>query len=240
MEEGTQGSISAPSLFITYHADIGDFLGCYLSHFFADDLAVIIAREYGHEFYFAVSRFREKKLQLFFENLEYYSNLTIQPINYSKTEAVWSATAIGSSKIEISSVDNKIQWVKEFKYLGYWITPKIGFGMLIKKTMLKVRQRVGMINSVRIAGSSSPQLTKALSLSNVLPLFTWLFPLFPIFTDKQQRELNNFYLTCLTRVLRGLHWQSNLFTYIYNGNHIICRQALLSTKFSRRILVDKF
>ena len=29
------------------------------------------------------------------------SNLTIQPINYSKTEAVWSARAIGPPKIEI-------------------------------------------------------------------------------------------------------------------------------------------
>ena len=69
-----------------------------------------------------------------------------------------------------------------------------------------------MINSVLIAGSSSPQLRKALFLSNVSPLF----PLFLIFTDKQQRELNDFYLTCLKRVLRGLHWQSNLLAYMYN------------------------
>ena len=49
-----------------------------------------------------------------------------------------------------------------------------------------------------------------------LSLFTCLFLLFPIFTDKQQRELNDFYLTCLERVLRGLHWQSNLFAHMYN------------------------
>lgn len=30
----------------------------------------------------------EKKLQLFFENLEYYSTLTSQPINFSKTKGL--------------------------------------------------------------------------------------------------------------------------------------------------------
>jgi hypothetical protein len=33
-----------------------------------------------------------------------------QPINYSKTEAFWSARAIGPPKFEISAGDNKIQW----------------------------------------------------------------------------------------------------------------------------------
>ena len=168
---GPQDSILSPSLFITYHADMGDFLGSCLSHFFADDLAAVIAGSIGMKFSSQCLDL-ERKLQLFFENLEYYSNLTIQPINYSKTEAVWSARAIGSPQIEISSDNHKIQWVKEFKYLGYRITPKLGFGVFLKRTMLKARQRVGMINSVRISGSSSPRLRKALFLSYVLPLFT--------------------------------------------------------------------
>jgi hypothetical protein len=61
----------------------------------------------------------EKKLKLFFVNLEYYTILTAQPINYAKTEGLWSARAIGSPKIEISAGDNKLQWVNKFKYLGY-------------------------------------------------------------------------------------------------------------------------
>ena len=103
-------------------------------------------------------------MQLFFENLEYDSNLTIEPINYSKTEVVWSDRAVGSADIEIFSADNKIQWVKELKYLGCWITPKLAFGTLIKRAMLKARQTVGIINSVQVAGSSPPQFRKALFL----------------------------------------------------------------------------
>ncbi|CAF1576130.1 unnamed protein product [Rotaria magnacalcarata] len=38
-----QGSIFSPTLFITYNSDMGDFLGGCMSHFFADDLAAILA-----------------------------------------------------------------------------------------------------------------------------------------------------------------------------------------------------
>jgi hypothetical protein len=212
LKGGPQGSIFSATLFITYHADMGDFLGVCLSHFFADDLAAVVAGSIGMK-YTAQCLDLEKKLQLFFENLEYYSTLTAQPINYAKTEGVWSARAIGPPKFDISTGDNKIQWTSEFKYLGYWVTPKLGFGTLINKSILKIRQRVGILNSIRITGCSSPSLRKALFLAYVLPLFTWLFPLFPLFTKKQQQDLNHFYYTCLKRVLFCLHWSDNFFAF---------------------------
>jgi len=99
-------------LFITYHADIGDFLGFCLSHFFADDLAAILAGSIGMK-YTSQCLDLEKKLRLFFENLEFYSTLTAQPINYSKTEAIWSARAIGPPKSKITCGDNEIPWVNQ-------------------------------------------------------------------------------------------------------------------------------
>ncbi|CAF3389293.1 unnamed protein product, partial [Rotaria sp. Silwood2] len=48
-------------------------------------------------------------------------------------EGLWSAGAIGPPKFEICAGSNKIRWVNEFKYLGYWISPKLGFGILINK-----------------------------------------------------------------------------------------------------------
>lgn len=194
---------------------MGDFLGYCLSHFFADDLAAILAGSISMK-YTAQSLDLENKLQLFFENLEFYSTLTAQPINCSKTQGLWSGRAIGPPKFEIPAGDNKIRWVNEFKYLGYWITPILSFGTLINKILLKIRQRIGRINSIRIAGSTSPSLRKTLFLSYVLPLFTWLFPLFPLFREKQQQELNHFYYTCLKRVLFCLHWSDNFFSFISN------------------------
>ena len=85
--------------------------------------------------------------------------------------------------------DNKLRWVREFKYLGYWITSKLGFGNLINKSMLKIRQRIGMINSFRFAGVISLALRKTLLLSYILPLFTWLFPLFPLVSENNKKTL---------------------------------------------------
>ena len=82
-----QGSILSPTLFISYHADMGDSLGGCLSHFFADDLAAILAGGIGMR-YSAQCLELERKLRTFFENLEFYSLLTSQPINYSKTEGL--------------------------------------------------------------------------------------------------------------------------------------------------------
>ncbi|CAF4659601.1 unnamed protein product, partial [Didymodactylos carnosus] len=120
-----------------------DFLSWCSSHFFADDLAAILAGQIGVK-YTQQCLDLEKKLKLFFDQLEYYSRLTIQPINYSKTEGIWSARAIGSAPFEIESGDNKINWIKEFKYLGYWISSKLGWGNMIKKSMLKIRRRLAM------------------------------------------------------------------------------------------------
>ncbi len=71
-----------------------------------------------------------------------------------------------------------------------------------------------MINALRLNGSTSPSLRKVLFHSFVLPLFTWMFPLFPLFTDKQQQDLNHFYYPCLKRVLFCQHWSDYFFSFI--------------------------
>jgi hypothetical protein len=71
----------------------------------------------------------EKRLKVFIHHLQYYSCLTDQPINTNKTEALFTARAIGHPKFDIhfnSGSKEKINWVAEFKYLGYLISSKIG------------------------------------------------------------------------------------------------------------------
>lgn len=168
-------------------------------------------------------------MKLLLDNLEYYATLNVQPINWTKTEALWSARAIGNAKFEIKCGDGKesdkeslgkmsgeitVRWVKEYKYLGYWITPKLGFSNMIHKTKLKIRQRLAMVNCFRLSGSTSAQLRKALFDSYILPLFTWLFPVFPLFTQAQQNDLSHFYYSCLRRIYHCLHIKEDLFSYI--------------------------
>ncbi|CAF4285571.1 unnamed protein product [Rotaria magnacalcarata] len=107
---GPQGSIFSPTLFICYHSDMGDFLPSCLSYFFADDLAAVLAGSIGMKFT-AQCLDLERKLKLFFEQLEIYAILSVQPINFSKTEAIWSARAIGGPKFELTCGEKKIPWV---------------------------------------------------------------------------------------------------------------------------------
>ncbi|CAF1002952.1 unnamed protein product [Didymodactylos carnosus] len=124
MKGGPQGSIFTPTLFICYHSDMDIFLGFCLSHF--DDLAAILAGSIGME-YTSQCLDLEHKLQLFFDRLEYYCCLAVQPINYDKTQALFSARAIGYPNIELKCGENDILWTKVVKYLGYIITPTLGF-----------------------------------------------------------------------------------------------------------------
>jgi hypothetical protein len=61
----------------------------------------------------------------FFEHLEYYSIVSLQPINYDKTEALWTARAIGNPKFDIHMGEHKIGGVKNVRYLGYHLSCKL-------------------------------------------------------------------------------------------------------------------
>ncbi|CAF2906990.1 unnamed protein product [Rotaria sp. Silwood2] len=68
--------------------------------------------------------------ELFLDQLEYYSCLTDQPISFNKTEAMFSARAIGHSNFVIRfchETKEIIKWVPEYKYLGYLISLKSGW-----------------------------------------------------------------------------------------------------------------
>lgn len=105
---------------------------------------------------------------------------------------MWSTMAPRSAPFEIETEGNKINWTKEFKYLGYFITPRLGWRKLIHNFMLKIRQRLILINSYRLFGKSSLTLKRALFSSYVLPLFAWLYPVYPLFTELQRALLDHF------------------------------------------------
>ena len=212
---GPQGSSLTPLVFISYHADLPEFLSWSTSHLFADDLAAIVSAQIGIQ-YTEQCLDLQKRLRLFLDQLEYYCLLTVQPINFNKTEGLWSTRAVGSLPFDIEIGGNQLKWAKEFKYLGYVITPKLGWGQLIHRSMLKIRQRLVLINSFRFFGKTSAVLRRTLFSSYVLPLFTWLYPVLPLFSDRQCAQISHFYFTCLKRILFCLGWNDSLFAYVFD------------------------
>ncbi|CAF4217699.1 unnamed protein product [Rotaria socialis] len=212
---GPQGSVLTPTLFITYNCDMNISLSGCISHFFADDLAGILAGQLGIK-YSSQCLDLEKRIKTFLDCLEYYSCLTDQPINLNKTEAMFTARAIGLPSFDIHFSHGKkesINWVSEYKYLGYIISSKLGWSKFLKHMMTKIRQRISLIKSFKIFGCSSTLLRKTLFMSFVLPLFTWIYPIFPLLSRKQQQDLSHFYYTSLRRALCCLQWNENFFAF---------------------------
>ncbi|CAM2707792.1 unnamed protein product [Rotaria socialis] len=126
---GPQGSVLTPTLFITYNCDMCSSLSGCINHFFADDLAEIMAGQLGIN-YSSQCLDLEKRIKVFLDNLDYYSCLSDQPINFNKTKAMFSARAIGHRKFFINFLQdtmNIIEWTSEYKYLSYIISPKLGW-----------------------------------------------------------------------------------------------------------------
>ncbi|CAF2055984.1 unnamed protein product, partial [Rotaria magnacalcarata] len=107
-----QGSALSPTLFITYNCDLGSSL----------------------------ANCTKKRIKIFIDHLEYYLYLTDQPINTNKAQALFTARAIGHPKFDIhfnSGSKEKINWVPEYKYLGYLISSKLGWDKFLKFIMNK-------------------------------------------------------------------------------------------------------
>jgi len=105
-----------------------------INHLFADDLVGFIAGQIGQKFSEQCLDL-EKHCKNFLNHLEYYSLLTDQPINLDKSVATFSARAIVNPRFEIHFNDTpqtKIKWIQNFKYLGYIISSKLGWGKLLK------------------------------------------------------------------------------------------------------------
>jgi len=233
---GPQGSCFTPTLFITYHADMGDFLPVALSFFFADDLAAVMAGQIGIR-YTDQCIDLERRLSIFFEHLEYYATLAVQPINYSKTQAMWSARAVGypNPMPILKCGGQEIKWVNSYKYLGYMITTKLGWGAVIGRTLMKVRQQSAIINSIRYNGASSRMLRRILFSTFIIPFFTWVHALYPLFTELQRTNLNHFYYTVLKRLLKCTHWNDLFFAYAFDERSLddICYSYW--TKYKKKL-----
>lgn len=199
---GPQGSVLTPSVFITYHCDMSSFLSNATSHFFADDVAAILSGQLGLR-YTDQCLDLEKRLKSFLDQLEFYSVLADQPINYSKTEAMFSARAIKYPQINLVFPGNNsnVEWTSNYKYLGYIICTKLGWGKFISHMKTKIRKCISLIKSFKLFGLSSPDLRLAMFHTFTLPIFSWIFSIFPLFTIIQQQQVSHFYFSCLRRLL---------------------------------------
>lgn len=194
---------------------------------FVDDLAVVLARRIGIKLTEQCTDL-EWRLQIFLQNLEAYSILTIQPINYVKTKIVFSARAVSyADPLHQRQCGNQyIEWIADFKYFGYWLATKQGWRNLIRKISLNPWQHTVLIMSYKVNDSTSWYLRYAQFSMFALPYFIWLFSALFLFTDTQQNYVNHVYFTLLKRIYRCQNWPDHVFVTLYNekspGRFMLC------------------
>ena len=179
-------------------------------NFYADDLACVVGGRIGEKYTIQCIDL-EMKLKKLFDYLEFYAILAVQPINYGKTEWLWTARAVGKPKFEVVMGENKLQLVNSYRYLGYHVSSRLGWSKMISVYKLKIRQRVGILRNIHLYGTSSPKFRRILFDSYVRPLFNWLYSIFPLMTEAQRDDLSHFYITCLKRSLGYWYWSETMF-----------------------------
>lgn len=129
-----------------------------------------------------------------------------------------------------------IEWVKSYKHLSYLITTKLGWGHVISRTQIKIRQQIALINSIRFDGATSTVLRRVLFATFVLPFFTWSHALYLLFTELQRSNLNNhYYYSSLKRIYHCLHWNDLFFAFAYDERSLDDLCYAYWTKFLKRL-----
>jgi len=72
-------------------------------------------------------------------------------------------------------------------------------------------------------------------LCYVLPFFTWLFAIFPLFTECQRGFLSHFYFTCLKRTLHCQHWDDSFFSFVFKELSLENRCTRYWTKYLKAL-----
>lgn len=113
---------------------MAEYTPAAMSFQFADDLAAVLAGQIGIR-YTEQCLDLERRLKTCMQQLEAYSLLTVQPINYAKTQMMFSARAImyPNPLPIITCHDEAIEWTSTFKYLGYWLTTKLGWEVSFRR-----------------------------------------------------------------------------------------------------------
>ncbi|CAF2153890.1 unnamed protein product [Rotaria magnacalcarata] len=134
-----QGSSLSPYLFIVFHADLTNYPGAHSCHLFADDLCVLIKPPIMKSLD-SMIEYLEKEGTRVCNQFFLYSKKWKQPLNVSKTVVQLFHTQVKRPVVSVTINGNKIELVKEFKYLGFTWTDKLSLKPTVDKTIGNIQR----------------------------------------------------------------------------------------------------
>ena len=183
-----QGSSLSPYLFIVYHSDLTTCIGAHSSHIFADDLNVLITPPINRELK-PMMKFLEEEGTRVCNEIANYSKRWHQPINISKTVAQVFHSQIKNPVVNVYMKSQKLQLVKEFKYLGFTWTNKMSLKPTIDKTLENIQKTYCKLRWMKGGRALSVKVLRKCFFAFSFPYFAWIFPLYPFLPKTQKEQL---------------------------------------------------
>ena len=182
-----QGSSLSPYLFIVYHCDIVACVGAHSSHIFADDLNVLISPPISRGIK-PMIEFLEEEGTKICNKIAKYSKKWKQPINQSKIVVQVFHSQVQNIVVNVYMEGQRLEVVKEFKYLGFTWTDKMSLKPTIEKTLENIQRTFCKLKWMKGGKTLSTEVLRRCFFAYSFPYFAWIFPLYPSL-PKTQKEL---------------------------------------------------
>ena len=161
---------------------------------FADDLAIVLVGSLEKRFSQNIIEL-EESAKLAMKRLEKFSDDFILSVNVSKTKALLVHSVVSPPIPNLNYKGQKLHYVKSFKYLGIYISIKLGWGTYIHKRLRTIRK---IHKELKIILLKVPldliSIRRRIFLSYTLSHFYWLFCSWSFFTEIQRRTIEH--LSC--------------------------------------------
>ena len=143
-----------------------------------------------------------------------YSKKWKQPINVSKTVAQLFHTQVKRPVVNVTMNGEKIELVKEFKYLGFTWTDRLSLKPTVEKCIGNIQRSLGKLRWLKTGRSISSKLLRQCFFAYTFPHFAWIFPFFPLLAQTQQQILQQKFRVGLRLVYRCLFVSAqNLYSF---------------------------
>jgi hypothetical protein len=177
----------SPYLFIVYHCDLVACLGAHSCHIFADDLNVLITPPIDRRLK-PMIKFLEEEGTRICKEIANYSKRWKQPINLNKTVVQVFHSQIQNLMVNVYMESQRLELVKEFKYLGFVWTNKMSLKPTIDRTLENIQKTFCKLKWMKSGRALSKNVLRRCFFAYSFPYFAWIFPIYP-FLPKTQKQL---------------------------------------------------
>jgi hypothetical protein len=221
-----QGSVLAALLFRLHIFFLPSYFPQFTCHLFADDLTILVKGTIERRLSDNI-KYVQDQATTALKSLEKFADDHLLPVNVKKTKGMMVHNAVAVDKPEIFYKNDKIEYVKTFKFLGIEIGTKLGLGKHIQDRLKKVKTSYTALRKIyKSIPKNEIKIRKRLFCAFSLPHLIWLFSTWFMFTEKQRQKIEHVYGTGLRLVynLQGyedfttlcLSRELTLRDYIYN------------------------